>query len=159
MKLNLPELRLHLTVDNAYSKTRQIHGTRDIQDLILPLTQATEEYLISIHLLAGNIVGYQIVAKGTVYGAPTTGREVYKAALLSNASEIILVHNHLTMDTPKPSDDDTKTTLKLMEAGELLGVDLLDHLIVNLTGEVFSFKATYPSIFQRSKELALKDIA
>jgi len=56
-------------------------------------------------------------------------REVFRDALLANASAIVLAHNHPSGD-PEPSGDDQRVTARLVRAGELVGVEVLDHLVV-----------------------------
>lgn len=56
-------------------------------------------------------------------------REVFRDALLANAAAIVLAHNHPSGD-PEPSRDDEQVTRRLVRAGELVGVEVLDHLVV-----------------------------
>lgn len=56
-------------------------------------------------------------------------REVYRDALVANASAVVLAHNHPSGD-PEPSRDDEAVTRRLATAGQLMGIDLLDHLVV-----------------------------
>lgn len=56
-------------------------------------------------------------------------REVFRDALLANASALVLAHNHPSGD-PEPSSDDQRVTRRLVRAGELVGVEVLDHLVV-----------------------------
>lgn len=77
-----------------------------------------------------NIVGVQICAIGTLSGAMVHPREIYKYSILKSASKIIVVHNHPSGDL-QPSPYDFTTTEKLVQAGEILGIPLLDHLIIN----------------------------
>ena len=56
-------------------------------------------------------------------------REIYRDALLAGASAVVVAHNHPSGD-PTPSSDDREVTRRLAEAGETLGVDLLDHLVI-----------------------------
>ncbi len=56
-------------------------------------------------------------------------REVFKAAILSNASRVILAHNHPS-GNPEPSDDDNQITCRLFQCGDLLGIEVLDHIII-----------------------------
>jgi len=56
-------------------------------------------------------------------------REVFKDALRHSASSIILVHNHPS-DDPEPSGDDITVTRRLADAGRLMGIDVLDHIII-----------------------------
>ena len=56
-------------------------------------------------------------------------REVFKAAILNNASRIICLHNHPSGD-PEPSKEDIEITRRLVEAGEIIGIEVLDHVII-----------------------------
>jgi DNA repair protein RadC len=66
-------------------------------------------------------------------------REVYQAALLSNAAGIVVGHNHPSGD-PTPSPDDRQLTVRLASAGAVIGVELLDHIVVGHDGRYYSFK-------------------
>lgn len=88
----------------------------------------------------GDVVGLHEVARGDRTTCIISPAEVYKRALLNNAQGIVVAHNHPSGD-PKPSAEDFKATERLLEAGELLGVKLLDHIIVAAGGEV-SLKET-----------------
>ena len=62
-------------------------------------------------------------------GLDADGREVYRPAIVHSADSILAVHNHPSGD-PTPSMDDVEITERLVRAGELLGIRLLDHVIV-----------------------------
>jgi DNA repair protein RadC len=80
-----------------------------------------------------------IVSVGTLSGAFVHPREVFKAAILGNAAAIILFHNHPSGD-PDPSREDRELTLRLIQAGRILGIDVLDHVILGDEGRYYSFK-------------------
>jgi len=84
------------------------------------------------------VIAYHEVSRGTLDATLVHPREVFKAALLANAAAIILTHNHPSGD-PSPSADDVQLTRRLVDAGALLGVDVLDHIIVG-DGRYHSFK-------------------
>lgn len=71
----------------------------------------------------------EIVAIGTVNEAPAVPREIFKHAVLSNASGIILAHNH-TSGNCEPSKEDALLTKRVEKAGKLLGIELQDHIII-----------------------------
>lgn len=73
--------------------------------------------------------GMHIIAVGGLNEAPVEVRTVFQAALMNNAYAIILFHNHPSGDT-RPSAADADLTEKMVEAGKLLGVRVLDHIIV-----------------------------
>ena len=70
-----------------------------------------------------------VVSVGSIDHTFMAPREVFRDALLANASAIVLAHNHPSGD-PEPSRDDEVLTGRLTRAGEIVGVDLLDHLVV-----------------------------
>ena len=74
-----------------------------------------------------------VVAKGTVNCCPASIVEIFKVAIISNAVNIILFHNHPSGD-PTPSRKDEETTKKVREVGELL-----DHIIIGRNGAYYSF--------------------
>jgi DNA repair protein RadC len=66
-------------------------------------------------------------------------REVFKSAILNNCASIIVSHQHPSLDvTPSPEDIDV--TKRLVEAGKILGIEVLDHLIVNASADYYSLK-------------------
>ena len=77
----------------------------------------------------GKVVGVHEVSHGDLNSAPVHPREVFKRALLNNASSIIVSHNHPSGD-PTPSDCDRILTERLVEAGKLIGIAVLDHIIL-----------------------------
>jgi len=66
-------------------------------------------------------------------------RDVFRPAVVRNASAVLVAHNHPSGDC-SPSDDDRRLTWRLQEAGDLLGIPVLDHLIVGLGGNYLSLK-------------------
>lgn len=74
-------------------------------------------------------VSLEIVGVGTINSCLAMPRDVFKNAILSNAAFIILFHNHVSGD-PEPSKEDIAVTIKLRQAGEFLGVPLIDHIVI-----------------------------
>lgn len=85
----------------------------------------------------GNIVGYHEVSHGDLTGSISHPREIFKRALLNNAYAIILCHNHPSGD-PHPSRTDIDTTDRMKEAGEIIGIRVVDHIIMGMDSE-YSF--------------------
>ena len=75
------------------------------------------------------IINLNIASVGTVNYSLTSPREIFKSAILSNATCIAMVHNHPSGDIT-PSDDDIELTDRISKAGQLLGIKLIDHIIV-----------------------------
>jgi len=97
------------------------------------LNQETKEYFITLHLDGKNrIVCMEEVSVGSLNQSIVHPREVFKTALLSSAAAIVLIHNHPSGD-PSPSREDREITRRLKEAGDLLGIRVLDHIIIGDT--------------------------
>jgi len=75
------------------------------------------------------IIGRHLVSMGSLTGSVVHPREVFKPAILSNAAAVILVHNHPS-GNPAPSSEDIQITKQLVEAGKILGIRVLDHLVL-----------------------------
>ena len=89
-----------------------------------------EEYMYMICMNTKNrIIGVFEISHGTVNASLVTPREVFQKALLANAVSIILMHNHPSGDCTA-SREDIEVTRRLVEAGKIVGVDVLDHIIV-----------------------------
>jgi DNA repair protein RadC len=85
------------------------------------------------------VIAYHEVGRGTLDSVLVNPREVFKAAaLLANAAAIVAAHNHPSGD-PTPSPDDVDVTRRLVAAGEVLGISVLDHIVVG-DGRYYSFK-------------------
>jgi DNA repair protein RadC len=85
------------------------------------------------------LIGIHRLAVGCLDSALVHPREVFQAAILSNASSIVLVHNHPSGD-PTPSSDDYALVRRLSAASEVMGIGLLDAIIVTDSGRYFSFR-------------------
>jgi len=75
---------------------------------------------------------------GTLNANLVHPREIFAEALKQNAASVILVHNHPSGD-PEPSEDDLEITKRIQEAGKIMGIDVLDHIIIT-KNKLFSFK-------------------
>ena len=97
-----------------------------------------KENFIAISLSRSNEVKeIRTVAVGSVSGVQVHPREVFRHAILDNASAIILAHNHPSGNVA-PSDADIFVTKRLKDAGGIIGIEILDHIIVSKT-EYYSF--------------------
>ena len=80
-----------------------------------------------------NLIRENIVSVGTLNANLVHPREVFKEAIDSRAASVIVAHNHPSGDT-EPSEEDLEITKRLCEAGKLLGIELVDHVIVSRSG-------------------------
>lgn len=97
--------------------------------LVKYLGQPDREHFVMMCLNTKNEVTHiHTVSIGTLNSAPIHPREVFKTAILANSAAIIIAHNHPSGDTT-PSRQDIEITKRLMEAGEILGINILDQII------------------------------
>jgi DNA repair protein RadC len=121
---------------------KRINGARMVSDLLMGIglhEKACEEFYALYLNTKNEVIGIQMISRGTLNASLVHPREVFKGALLANASCLILAHNHPSGD-PQPSSADKIVTESLVSAGKLLDVNILDHVIVGSTGEFFSFR-------------------
>ncbi len=116
----------------------QVKAPADIYRAFEALTECDRERFYGVHLDTQNrVCGVELVSQGTATASLVTPRELYKSAILANATGVIVVHNHPS-GHPKPSGDDRSVTRQLVEAGRILDVPLYDHIIIGDRG-YFSF--------------------
>lgn len=95
---------------------------------------ADREHFAALFLDALNKpTGATIVGIGTLTETRLHVREVFKGAVVANAHKVVVAHNH-PADCPTPSADDLRCTKSLVEAGKLLGIPVVDHIIVTPSG-------------------------
>ena len=84
------------------------------------------------------LIGLHTVSIGSLTASIVAPREVFKVAILANCANILIAHNHPSGDC-QPSREDRAITTRLVEAGRLLGISILDHVIIGGEGRYFSF--------------------
>jgi len=93
-----------------------------------------EEFLVCLLETSNALVGLHVASVGGLAASIVEPRQVFKAAVLANAASIILAHNHPSSN-PNPSTEDIEITKRLVEAGRVMGIRVLDHVIC--AGETF----------------------
>jgi DNA repair protein RadC len=110
-----------------------IHHPKDaaqiIRDILEIHEDASERFGIITLTTKNEIAGFHVLSMGSLNASIVHPREVFKTAILNNAAAIICFHSHPSGD-PTPSPEDEQITHRLNEAGELMGIKVLDHLIV-----------------------------
>jgi DNA repair protein RadC len=117
----------------------KIESVKDVIAQISYLREKTREHLVALYLNARNeVVFKKHLFVGTLDANICHPREIFKHALEKNAASVILVHNHSSGD-PTPSKADLEITKRIQEAGKIMGIDVLDHVIIS-KNKIFSFK-------------------
>lgn len=132
--MNYQKVKLQMIKEKNFTyNSQKISTSKDIVNEVNKfekLENASEEKMIQINLNNKNqIVSYFEVAKGGINYCMIDPKTIFKSALLSNASKIILVHNHPSGDTTA-SKEDLKLTERIKQVCELVDIQLLDHIII-----------------------------
>jgi len=118
----------------------QFAHPRDVATYLLPQFGAkpVEQFGVVMLDTKHRLLRTSIISVGTLDSSPAHPREIFREAASASAACVVLFHNHPSGD-PTPSRDDVVLTRRLVEAGELMGIDVLDHVILADT-RYFSFK-------------------
>lgn len=134
MKLKILEVR------EASGET--LSSPQSVATLMTEEAKADRECLWILHLNRGNrIIEKELVSIGTLTRTVAEPREIFKKAIIQDTASIITVHNHPGGQT-KPSVEDREFWKRLDEAGELLGIRFLDHIIITPAGDYYSSRET-----------------
>ena len=129
-RVNIVSIKLVKESSFLY-QTRTISSPYDAYEMIKDQLQDLdrEQFIIACLNTKNEPTNITVVSVGSLNKAIVHPREVFKTAILSNAASIMAFHNHPSGETT-PSQQDIQVTNRLYEAGELLGIKLLDHLII-----------------------------
>ncbi|HLL45799.1 MAG TPA: JAB domain-containing protein, partial [Longimicrobiaceae bacterium] len=135
----------------ALRERPKVHHPADVAALLEKhLAGADREHFAALLLDTKNrLIGVTTVSVGDLSSALVHPREVFKPAILASAASIIVGHNHPSGDM-EPSPEDIAVTRRLAEAGELLGIALLDHVIIGERGSCRSLKEAAVSELERN---------
>ncbi|MEW6326492.1 MAG: DNA repair protein RadC [Thermodesulfobacteriota bacterium] len=116
-----------------------VQKTKDILPLILHIADKKQEHFLCISLNGANeVIGNRVVTVGLLNSSQVHPREVFADVISDRAASVILAHNHPS-GVLKPSPDDIAITEQMVEAGRILGISVLDHIIITKKGYL-SFK-------------------
>lgn len=99
-----------------------------------------ESFIVLMLDNRNRITAWREVGRGTSDMVSITARDLFRTVLMVGASKIIISHNHPSGD-PSPSEPDVELTKRLGEAGEMIGIEVLDHIIIGAGDRYFSFAA------------------
>ena len=132
------ELGARAFAPDSFTKT-VIRSTNDALSHLRIIAKKQQEHLVVLYLNARHeLIQQETVGQGTLNHMMITAKEIFAPALISPCASLIIAHNHPSGD-PTPSDDDIAFTTRIHEAGEVMGIPMLDHLIVTASG-YFSFR-------------------
>ena len=155
-ELKQVKVRLKLAEAEPLYSTEQITTPDKAAEVMAQaLSQMDREYCCVVNLDGANHpINFNVVSIGDVNQAHVPIQNVFKSAILSNASSIMMFHNHPS-GSVQASREDIDVTKRLIEAGKIMNIPVLDHIIVGGgSGERFSFKEANPEMFNVSERAA-----
>ena len=137
-KLELKSRRVKLA-ENPVPYNTAISQPKDAARIINSILDGEEQevFLVIPVDVKNKVLGYEEVHRGSVDECPVSMKTVFRTAVHMGATAILVAHNHPSGD-PTPSREDLALTDRLREAGKLLGLPLLDHLIIGGGGQYTS---------------------
>ncbi len=126
---------------SLYSR-EQIREPKDVIRVLSRELEAYDREVMCVVNLRSDLspINVNIVSIGIINASLVSSREIFKASVLSNAAQIMLVHNHPS-GNPKPSQEDMLITEKIRRAAQIMDIPLVDHVIIGSDGLYFSFQA------------------
>jgi DNA repair protein RadC len=107
-----------------------VRGPETVFELTRDIRGTNREHFVGFYLNSRNqVLRREIISIGSLNASIVHPREVYQPAIAVSAASLILAHNHPSGD-PAPSEEDLAITRRLVEAGRILGIDVLDHVVV-----------------------------
>ncbi len=120
--------RIHIARGNLKSV---VQSPTEVASLLMPKLRFLKQEVFGVVLLdiKNTVISTPIISKGGLNNSIVHPREVFKEAVKRSSAALILFHNHPS-GVPKPSSDDIKITERLIKAGEIMGIEILDHIII-----------------------------
>lgn len=123
------------TLTRAGRQRVQVTGPRSVAELLLPLygNRPVEQFGVVLLDTKHRVMRTTVVTVGTLDASIVHPREIFREAAAAGAAAIVVFHNHPSGD-PEPSDEDLALTRRLMAAGVLMGIEVIDHIVLANVG-------------------------
>lgn len=138
--------RLEIVRENSFNSDYEynIKNSVDVRDFLVNVCKLHRNPSEVVMVIAvnskGNVIGFTQVSSGSLDSSIVEPRDVFRYAIMSNAAGIIIAHNHPS-ENVTPSNDDVAVTKRISEAGDILRIKLLDHVIIGNETDYTSLKA------------------
>ena len=135
-------VRMQMVKEGSFIyRPREFKNPNDVVEMMHHYFDTSDREIVGVLSLDGHSrpIAFEIIAIGTVNSCMLCPRDIFKHALLSNAVNLILLHNHPS-GVPTASKEDVLVTKRIKEVGKLMGIELLDHIIIGADKEFTSLK-------------------
>ena len=125
------ELSRRLLREGSREYAAAVRGPEDAANYLMPILryEVKENFVVLLLNTQHKILGHRVVSIGSLSASIVHPREVFKEAIKVNAASIIVAHNHPSGD-PTPSREDVAVTERLVKAGKIMDIQVLDHIII-----------------------------
>lgn len=150
-------VRLVLNESSGLYSSRPISSPKDAMDLLGDLLRGADREMVCVVNLDNKLrpISYHIVSIGGLTSAMVPIANCFKSALLANGAAVLLAHSHPSGDVT-PSQEDFEVTKRFVQAGKLLDIPAVDHVIIGAyRGEQYSFKENHPEMFYAAPDLSV----
>ena len=129
--LAMAEMFKRINTLRTNRKKVKITSPRDISNLLYGEMSSLNQEILKLIVLdtKNNVIKVTDVFKGSLNSSIVHPREIFNVAIRCNGASIIICHNHPSGD-PSPSKEDVNITMRIRECGEIIGINLLDHIII-----------------------------
>lgn len=131
------ELARRVNFQNKWFSNKKITSPGDLAEMFIPILrdEVKEKFIVVCLNTSNQIIKYETISVGNLNSSIVHPREVFKVAIDNNSASLFLMHNHPSGNT-EPSREDISITKRLVDAGKILDINILDHLI--LAGDKYS---------------------
>ena len=125
------KIKIEVVRESSAKEAPQVTNSQHVFDMMYEEAKKQDRECFWVVCLNGKnkVAGVNMASMGSLTSSTVHPREVFKPAILANAAGVILVHNHPSGD-PTPSREDKEVTKRLKDAGGILGINVLDHIII-----------------------------
>ncbi len=125
------EIGRRMQSQSKWSIDKKITSPKDIAEFFVPILrdELKEKFIVVCLNSANKVTKFEAISVGSLNSSVVHPREIFKFAIENSSASIILVHNHPSGNL-EPSNEDIAITKKMVEAGKILNIEVLDHIIV-----------------------------
>jgi len=144
------DVRLVLREGTSLYSTERLSDPKKVVQVMREAMKDFDREMVCVVNLDAKMrpINYHVVSIGDINASVVPVRNVFKTAILSNAVGIMLLHNHPSGDI-SPSREDRDVTRRVIKAGKLMDIPLIDHVIIGaINGKIYSFEEEDPELFE-----------
>ncbi len=155
-QLRQVDVRLVLKEGSPLYSTRAMNGPEQAVEVMREAMKDLDREMVCVVNMDNKLrpINYHVVSIGGISESLVPVQNVFKSGILSNAGNVMLLHNHPSGEV-EPSREDQIVTKRLTEAGKLMNIPVLDHIVIGGgSGRIYSFREHQPKLFTGSMDMS-----